>query len=76
MSEAMSFCACLGIDVRLMYDIVSNAAGSSAVFIKHFKPMEEGAWSLQGMADAGEKSVSLISVSLLVTSNCPSDGKE
>ncbi|KAI4284461.1 MAG: hypothetical protein L6R38_001391 [Xanthoria sp. 2 TBL-2021] len=56
MSEAMSFCACLGIDVRLMYDIVSNAAGSSAVFIKHFKPMEEGAWSLQGMADAGEKS--------------------
>ncbi|KAL8754116.1 MAG: hypothetical protein Q9184_005213 [Pyrenodesmia sp. 2 TL-2023] len=60
MSEAMSFCAYLGIDVGLMYDIVSNAAGSSAVFIKYFQKMEEDGWKLQGMPEVGERLVSLI----------------
>lgn len=60
MSEAMSFCSYLGIDVGLMYDIVANAAGSSAVFTKHFKKMEEMGWKLQGMAEVGERLVSLI----------------
>lgn len=47
-AEAMSFCARLGIDVDLMYNIVSNAAGSSNIFINSFSEMKEAGWKLQG----------------------------
>ena len=51
MSEAMTFCERLGIDVDLMFDIVSNAAGSSAVFVKTFSDLRTGAWSLKAVHD-------------------------
>ena len=49
MSEAMAFCERLGIDVDLMYDIVTNAAGASRVFEKYFRGMKEGGWGLKGV---------------------------
>lgn len=49
MSEAMAFCERLGIDAELMYDIVSNAAGASRVFVKYFRGLKEGKWGLKGV---------------------------
>ena len=60
MSEAMSFCERLGIDTDLMFDIVSNAAGASEVFLKSFRSMQSGTWSLEsvpGAADIRDKLV-------------------
>lgn len=51
-AEAMSFCERLGIDTELMFDIVSNAAGASRIFVKAFKSMQQGAWSLKAAPDA------------------------
>ena len=51
-SEAMSFCEYLGVDADLMFDIVSNAAGASEVFLKAFKPMQQEGWLLKGLPDA------------------------
>ncbi|KAL8894263.1 MAG: hypothetical protein Q9207_008527 [Kuettlingeria erythrocarpa] len=51
MSEAMAFCSFLGTDTDLMYDIVSNAAGSSAVFTRHFEAMKAREWRLQGVVE-------------------------
>ena len=48
-SEAMSFCERLSIDVDLMFDIVSNAAGSSNIFLEAFADMRNGAWSLSAV---------------------------
>ena len=48
-SEAMSFCERLSIDVDLMFDIVSNSAGSSNVFLEAFADMRDGAWSLSAV---------------------------
>ncbi|KAK0510788.1 hypothetical protein JMJ35_007220 [Cladonia borealis] len=45
-SEAMTFCEKLGIDTDIMFDIVSNAAGSSAMFSLMFKDMQKENWSL------------------------------
>ena len=50
-SEAMAFCERLGLDVELMFDIVSNAAGSSAVFVKTFDGLRTGGWSLKAVHD-------------------------
>jgi len=49
-SEAMSFCDRLHIDTDLMFDIVSNAAGASAAFLKHFREMQAGDWSLSAVS--------------------------
>lgn len=48
-SEAMSFCELLSIDVDLMFDIISNAAGVSDVFLNSFADMRRGAWSLKAV---------------------------
>ena len=48
-SEAMSFCERLSIDVDLMFDIVSNAAGSSKMFLDNFASMRNGDWSLSAV---------------------------
>ncbi|KAL6722039.1 hypothetical protein ACLMJK_001144 [Lecanora helva] len=53
-SEAMSFCEVLGIDTDLMFDIVSNAAGASDVFLKYFQPMQQGKWSLKSVPEVEE----------------------
>lgn len=45
-SEAMTFCEKLGIDTDIMFDIVSNAAGSSVMFSLMFKDMQDANWSL------------------------------
>ncbi|KAL8848194.1 MAG: hypothetical protein Q9221_006763 [Calogaya cf. arnoldii] len=51
-TEAMSFCEYLGIDIGLMYDIVSNAAGNSQVFKEYFTRMREKGWGIAGLDDA------------------------
>ena len=51
-SEAMSFCEKLGIDTDIMFDIVSNAAGSSVMFTRSFKDMRNKKWSLEGVPHA------------------------
>ena len=59
-NEAMCFCEKLGIDTDLMFDIVSNAAGSSAVFVKNFKQMQKDAWllrSVPGISDLRDRLV-------------------
>lgn len=53
-TEAMGFCECLGIDVALMYDIVSNAAGNSRMFEECFRGMGKKAWRVDGLEEAGE----------------------
>lgn len=58
MSEAMAFCARLGIDARLMFDIVSNAAGASRVFERYFGHMREEGWGLKGLEEVRERLVS------------------
>ena len=50
MAEAMSFCEHLGIDSGLMFDVVSNAAGASSVFLKVFSDMQRANWSLKAVA--------------------------
>jgi len=50
MTEAMSFCDRLGIDSDLMFDVVSNAAGSSSVFLRAFSDMQGARWSLKAIA--------------------------
>ena len=51
-SEAMSFCEKLGINTDIMFDIVSNAAGSSVMFTRSFKDVQKKNWSLRGVPDA------------------------
>ncbi|KAL8710581.1 MAG: hypothetical protein Q9220_004805 [cf. Caloplaca sp. 1 TL-2023] len=51
-TEAMSFCEYLGVDTEMMYDIVSNAAGSTRVFEKFFERVKGNGWKLKGIADA------------------------
>ena len=53
MAEAMSFCEHLGLDVDLMFDVVSNAAGASSVFVKYFEDMKRGGWTLKAVPEAG-----------------------
>ena len=65
MSEAMTFCERLGIDVELMFDIVSNAAGSSAVFVKEFADLRMGGWSLKGVHDVERIQNRLVSLARL-----------
>ncbi|KAL8994142.1 MAG: hypothetical protein Q9169_005818 [Polycauliona sp. 2 TL-2023] len=48
-TEAMRFCEELGVETGLMYDIVSNAAGNSAVFEKYFSSMRENGWGIGGL---------------------------
>jgi len=62
MSEAMSFCEHLGIDSNLMFDIVSNAAGASAIFLKAFEPMRHGNWSLRAAPEVNEIRDGLVSL--------------
>lgn len=71
MSEAMSFCKHLGIDTDLMFDIVSNAAGASAVFLKNFNVMSKGNWSLKSIAGAEELRDRLVSQDLFLTMITP-----
>ena len=50
--EAMRFCRHLEIDTDLIFDIVSNAAGASAVFVKHFREMQKQNFALRDVSDA------------------------
>ena len=45
--EAMSFCGHLGIDSNMMFDVVSNAAGASSVFVKFFSKLQEANWRIK-----------------------------
>ena len=61
-SEAMSFCETLGIDTDIMFDIVSNAAGSSVMFTRSFKDMQNKNWSLGGVPHAARVRDRLVSM--------------
>ena len=82
-SEAMSFCEKLGIDTGIMFDIVSNAAGSSEIFKSSFKNMQKAKWSLWAGPYAnklGEYLVSMTSTvaqrhGMLIKSQSESVGK-
>lgn len=43
-TEAMSFCEHMGIDSDMMFDVVSNAAGASSVFMKSFSKLQKANW--------------------------------
>ena len=61
MSEAMAFCVNLCIDTNLMFDIVNNAAGASAVFSKYFHAMDRRQWSLNSIPNATQIRHNLVS---------------
>ena len=61
-SEAMSFCEKLGIDTDIMFDIVSNAAGSSMIFVDSFKHMQKENWSLGAIPNANVVRYQLVSM--------------
>ena len=61
-SEAMSFCEKLGIDTNIMFDIVSNAAGSSIMFTRWFKDMQKAKWSLRAVPNANLVAYQLVSM--------------
>lgn len=67
MAEAMSFCEHLGIDTNLMYDIVSNAAGASAIFLKTFVDMQKGNWKLRSVVSVEEIRDRLVSIISLMS---------
>ena len=67
-SEAMSFCEKLGIDTDIMFDIVSNAAGSSIMFTRSFKGMQKQKWSLGGVPNAKMVRDQLVSMASTGTS--------
>ncbi|KAL8767402.1 MAG: hypothetical protein Q9209_006092 [Squamulea sp. 1 TL-2023] len=53
-TEAMGFCEHLGIDVALMYNIVSNAAGNSRMFGDCFEGMKKQGWNIRGLEESDE----------------------
>ena len=61
-SEAMSFCEKLGINTGIMFDIVSNAAGSSESFKLRFKDMQSEGWSLSAVPFAKQLRDYLVSM--------------
>ena len=64
-AEAMSFCDFLGLDSDLMYDVVSNAAGSSAMFHKAFPEMRRAKWNLKGVLDIEDIRARLVTRSIV-----------
>ena len=61
-SEAMAFTEAVGLDTQVMYDIISQAAGSNTMFVRYVPKMVKPAWSLREVGDArcvGQKLVSL-----------------
>ena len=61
-SEAMSFCEKLGIDTDIMFDIVTNAAGSSSMFTLSFNKMQKAKWSLGAAPEATIVRYQLVSI--------------
>ncbi|KAK4691413.1 hypothetical protein P7C71_g5582, partial [Lecanoromycetidae sp. Uapishka_2] len=53
-TEAMSFCDHLGIESALMFDIVSHAAGATAIFLKTYSELQKGHWSLKSVTGIEE----------------------
>lgn len=61
-SEAMAFTEAVGLDTQVMYDIISQAAGSNAMFVRYVPKMFKPTWSLRDVGDVrlvGQKLVSL-----------------
>ena len=61
-SEAMRFCEQLKIDTDLMFDIVSNAAGASKIFLKTFDSLRRGRWSLKAVPGAENIRDNMVSI--------------
>lgn len=73
--ECMAFCKKLGIDRKLMYEIVSKAAGWTAMFVKHIPAMlEKDEWVLEDCAaweDVGGKLATVVEKCHLIQYPCP-----
>ncbi|QIX00020.1 hypothetical protein AMS68_005537 [Peltaster fructicola] len=73
--ECMAFCKKLGIDRKLMYEIVSKAAGWSAIFVKHIPGMlEKDSWCLEDCAAAesvGSSLATIVEKCHLIKYPCP-----
>lgn len=53
-SEAMGFTEATGLDTDVIYDIISQAAGSNVQFVKHVPEMKKPTWSLKDVASGRE----------------------
>jgi 3-hydroxyisobutyrate dehydrogenase-like beta-hydroxyacid dehydrogenase len=49
--EAMALAATAGLDTQVVYDIISNAAGSSWAFVNRVPHMLEGCWESRSALD-------------------------
>lgn len=61
--EAMGFTEAVGLDTDVMYDIVSQAAGSNTQFIDHVPKMKKPTWSLRDVPEAKGIQKRLVSTS-------------
>ena len=50
-TEAICFCSFPGLDLELMYDVVSNASGSSAIFLNSFSEVKRTKWDFKGVSN-------------------------
>ncbi len=69
-SEVMAFCERLGVDVELMFDIVSNAAGASRVFERYFGDMKGRGWGVKGVPGVEEIRDRLVSMRSFFWTDC------
>lgn len=70
-SEALGFTEATGLDTDVIYDIISQAAGSNAQFVKRVPEMKKPTWSLRDVAsapDVGHKLVRNMSTTHLAGS--------
>nr|POE82432.1 putative oxidoreductase ygbj [Quercus suber] len=73
--EGMAFCKKLGIDRKIMYEIISKAAGWNAMFVKCIPAMlDKDVWSLAECAQApevGEKLADVVDKCRVLGYPCP-----
>ena len=73
--EGMAFCKALGQDRKLMYEIVSKAAGWNAMFTKYMSSMlGKDSWTLAdcpGAAEVGKKLSEAVEKCRLISYPCP-----
>lgn len=58
--EAMGFTEAVGLDTSVMYDIISQAAGSNTQFVDHVPDMKKPSWSLRDVPTAKDVAGKLV----------------
>nr|POE87939.1 putative oxidoreductase ygbj [Quercus suber] len=73
--EGMAFCKQLGVDRKIMYEIISKAAGWNAMFVKCIPDMlDKDVWSLAECTEAsevGEKLADVVDKCRILSYPCP-----